>query len=140
MAESWWGCLLDSSTVPVRIFALRGATTVESDSPSLIDERTQEMMSLLMSRNGLVADDLISILFSVTGDLSSRNPATATRAMGLVDVPLIGVQEAFVEGYLPMCVRVMLHIEADRVDRSTLRHVFLHGAKVLRPDLVEPDE
>jgi chorismate mutase len=121
-----------------RIFALRGATTVESDTPSLIDERTQEMMSLLMSRNDLVADDVISILFSVTTDVVSRNPATATRAMGLTDVPLIGVQEAYVEGYLPLCIRVMLHIEAssDR-QRSSMRHVFLHGAKVLRPDLVE---
>ncbi len=98
------------------------------------------MMSLLMSRNALKADDLISILFSVTSDVTCRNPATATRAMGLTDVPLIGVQEAYVEGYLPLCIRVMLHIEADRVDRSTLRHVFLHGAKVLRPDLVEDDE
>jgi chorismate mutase len=124
-----------------RIFALRGATTVESDTPSLIDERTQEMMSLLMSRNELVADEVISILFSVTSDVVSRNPATATRAMGLTDVPLIGVQEAYVEGYLPLCIRVMLHIETSSSrPRSSMRHVFLHGAKVLRPDLVEADD
>ncbi len=125
--------------MPVRIFALRGATTVESDDPDQIDSRTQEMMSLLMSRNQLVADDLVSILFSLTPDVRSRNPATATRAMGLTDVPLIGVQEADIDGMLPRCIRVMIHIEADR-QRSSLRHVFLHGAKVLRPDLVEPDE
>jgi chorismate mutase len=125
--------------VPVRIFALRGATTIDSDDPAQIDARTQEMMSLLMARNELVADDLVSILFSLTPDVRSRNPATATRAMGLTDVPLIGVQEADIEGMLPRCIRVMIHIEANR-DRSSLRHVFLHGAKVLRPDLVEPDE
>jgi chorismate mutase len=125
--------------VPVRIFALRGATTVDVDDPAQVDERTQEMMSLLMSRNGLVGDDLVSILFSLTSDVRSRNPATATRAMGLTDVPLIGVQEADIEGMLPRCIRVMMHIESTR-ERSALRHVFLHGAKVLRPDLVEPDE
>jgi chorismate mutase len=122
--------------VPRRLFALRGATTVEADSPEQIDERTQEMMSLLMSRNGLAADDLISILFSCTHDLVSKNPATATRAMGLTDVPLLGVQEASMAGALPLCIRVMLHIETTRT-RAELRHVFLRGAKVLRPDLVE---
>ncbi len=123
--------------MPVRIFALRGATTVDRDDPAQIDARTQEMMSLLMSRNQLTADDMVSILFSITPDLRSRNPATATRAMGLTEVPLIGVQEADIDGMLPLCVRVMVHIESDRRDRHSLRHVFLHGAKVLRPDLVD---
>lgn len=123
----------------VRIHALRGATTVESDDPDQVDERTQEMMALLLKRNELVADDLVSILFSVTKDIRTRNPATATRAMGIVDVPLLGVQEADMDESLGLCIRVMLHIQGDR-DRSTLHHVFLHGAKALRPDLVEDDE
>jgi chorismate mutase len=125
--------------VPTHILALRGATTIDADDPAEIDKRTQEMMQLLLSRNGLVADDLISILFSVTEDIRSRNPATATRMMGLSDVPLLGVQEAAMDGALPLCIRVMLHIEANGRLRSGLRHVFVHGAKVLRPDLVEPD-
>ncbi len=119
-----------------RVLALRGATTVEADAPDQIDARTQEMMTQLMERNGLVADDLISVLFSCTHDLVSKNPATATRAMGLTDVPLLGVQEASMAGALPLCIRVMLHVETTRT-RAELRHVFLHGAKVLRPDLVE---
>jgi chorismate mutase len=123
--------------VPVRIFALRGATTIETDVPAQVDARTQEMMSLLMSRNQLTADDMVSILYSITPDVRSRNPATATRAMGLTEVPLIGVQEANIDGMLPLCIRVMIHIESDRRDRHSLRHVFLHGAKVLRPDLVD---
>ncbi len=125
--------------MPVRIHALRGATTIDSDDPTQVDERTQEMMALLLKRNDLVADDLISILFSVTADIRSRNPATATRAMGMVDVPLLGVQEADMEGALPLCIRVMLHTQTA-TDRASLHHVFLHGAKVLRPDLVEDDE
>ncbi len=133
------GALVDSPLVPVRIHALRGATTVESDDPTQVDERTQEMMALLLKRNDLVADDLISILFSVTADIRSRNPATATRAMGIVDVPLLGVQEADMDSALPLCIRVMLHIQTE-TDRSSLHHVFLRGAKVLRPDLVEDDE
>jgi chorismate mutase len=121
------------------MLAIRGATTIDADDPEQVDERTQEMMALLMKRNALVPDDLVSILFSVTKDVRSRNPATATRAMGIVDVPLLGVQEADMQGALPLCIRVMLHVQLDR-DRSELRHVFLHGAKVLRPDLVDDDE
>lgn len=121
---------------PRRTVALRGATTVEADHPDQIDDRTREMMMLLMERNELVPDDLISILFSCTHDVVSRNPATAARAMGLTDVPLLGVQEASMAGALPLCIRVMLHVESTRT-RAELRHVFLRGAKVLRPDLVE---
>jgi chorismate mutase len=125
--------------VPARIHALRGATTVDADDPTQIDLRTQELLRLLLERNDLRTDDLISLLFSVTADIRSKNPATAARAMGLSDVPLLGMQEADIEGALPLCVRVMIHLQADR-DRSSLRHVFLHGAKVLRPDLVDPND
>jgi chorismate mutase len=125
--------------VPARIHALRGATTVDADDPTQIDLRTQELLHLLLERNDLRTDDLISLLFSVTADIRSKNPATAARAMGLSDVPLLGMQEADIEGALPLCVRVMIHLQADR-DRSSLRHVFLHGAKVLRPDLVDPND
>jgi chorismate mutase len=125
--------------VPARILALRGATTVAADDPAQIDDRTQEMLRLLLERNDLRTEDLVSLLFSVTADIRSKNPATAARAMGLSEVPLLGMQEADIAGALPLCIRVMIHLEADR-DRSTLRHVFLHGAKVLRPDLVDPDD
>ncbi len=121
---------------PRRVLALRGATTVEADDPRQVDERTQEMMALLIERNELDHDDLISVLFSCTHDLVSRNPATATRAMGIGDVPLLGVQEASMAGALPLCIRVMIHVETS-LKRAELRHVFIRGAKVLRPDLVE---
>jgi chorismate mutase len=124
--------------VPHRIFALRGATTVEADTPEQIDLRTQELMQTLFARNGLVQDDLISMTFTLTRDLSSRSPATATRALGFHDVPLMGMQEAHIEGGLPKCIRVLVHVQADRA-RDQVRHVFLHGARVLRPDLVEDD-
>ena len=49
-------------------------------------------------------------------------------------MPLLGAQELDITGTLPRCVRVLLHVETDR-PRRELRHVFLEGATVLRPDL-----
>lgn len=121
-----------------RIRALRGATTVERDEPEQIDQRVQELISEMLRRNGLHESQLISLLFSATPDVRSRNPATSARALGLHDVPLLGLQEMDIEGMLGLCVRVMMHLEWDR-PRGELRHVFLHGAGVLRPDLADPD-
>jgi chorismate mutase len=97
------------------------------------------MMQTLFDRNGLEQDDLVSIIFTVTQDVSSRSPATATRAMGYHDVPLMGMQEAHMVGSLERCIRVLVHVDADRV-RDEVRHVFLHGAVALRPDLVAKEQ
>ncbi len=119
--------------------ALRGATTVDQDDPGEIRQRTIELLTTLFDRNGLVADDVVSIFFTVTGDLTSLPPAAGARAFGLLDVPLLCGQEMRTEGGLGQCVRLMLHADIDR-PRDELRHVFLHRAVTLRPDLAEPGD
>ena len=94
--------------------AVRGATTVEWDTPEAITERVVALLGQMLERNGLVEDDIISILFTATGDLVSTFPATAARSMGLGAVPLICARELAVEGSVPRCVRVMLHVDTDR--------------------------
>jgi chorismate mutase len=118
--------------VPVR--ALRGATTVDDDSAEQVQTRVKALLAALFDRNDLVPDDVISVVVTGTADLRSYHPATAVRAFGLADVPILGAQELDIEGSLPHCVRVLLHVETPRA-RSELRHVFLEGAVVLRPDL-----
>jgi chorismate mutase len=93
-------------------------------------------MHELFERNGLEVDDVISILVTGTPDVTTIHPATAVRSYGLADVPIMGAQELLIDGTLGHCIRVMLHIDTDK-PRSALRHVFLEGAVVLRPDLVE---
>jgi chorismate mutase len=119
--------------------ALRGATTVDQDDPDEIKRRTTTLLSTVFERNGLSDEDLISILFTVTGDVTSLPPAAAAREFGLVDVPLLCAQEMEAEVGPPRCIRLMLHVETD-LDRNALRHVFLRGATVLRPELVEPGD
>src|SRR5271170_3670133 len=93
-----------------RVRAIRGATTVEGDSPEEIYPRVQELLLELMSRNAVDHDDVISVFFTATADLSSVFPATAAREVGFGDIPLICASEIPVVGATPMCVRVMLHV------------------------------
>ena len=88
----------------------------------------------MLERNEVDNDDLVSILFSATSDVRSRNPATSARQLGLTDVPLLGLQEMDIDGMLPLTIRVLMHWATDK-PRSEMRHVFLRGATVLRPDL-----
>jgi chorismate mutase len=118
-----------------RIHALRGATTVErDDSPSVLGA-TRELLELLTRRNDITSADVVSALFTVTADLRSEFPARAARELGWLDVPLLCMTEIPVEGSLGRCIRILLHVESRR-PRGALRHIYLHGARVLRPDLV----
>jgi chorismate mutase len=123
--------------MPVR--ALRGATTLDEDTPDQVDVRVKALVAALFERNELDPDDVISMVVTGTADITSAHPATAARAFGLPDVPILGAQEMEISGTLPLCVRVLLHVETER-PRSAARHVFLEGATVLRPDLVDDDD
>lgn len=114
--------------------ALRGATTVDADTVEQIHSRTVELLQELFSRNEVDHADLISILFTVTDDLTSGFPATGARSIGLGDVPLMCAREIPVPGSMDRCIRVMVHLHTER-GRDELRHVYLHRAVTLRDDL-----
>jgi chorismate mutase len=113
---------------------IRGATLLQADDPDEMAEAVTELVADMLDRNGLSADDLVSILFTATPDLHSAFPAAAARSLGLGDVPLICAQELDVTGALPRVVRVLAHVECD-LPRSDVQHVYLRGAEVLRQDL-----
>jgi chorismate mutase len=117
------------------IRAIRGATTVALDDAEAVRAATQELLREIVARNAIVPADVISALFTVTADLTSEFPARAARSIGWDDVPLLCTVEIPVPGALPRCIRVLLHIETDR-PRAAIRHVYLAGARVLRPDLL----
>ena len=114
--------------------AIRGATTVESDSPERIRHATRELLEAIVARNDFTSGDVISAIFTVTDDLRSEFPAHAARELGWLDVPLLCTMEIPVPGSLARCIRVLLHIESTKA-RSEIRHVYLHDARTLRPDL-----
>jgi chorismate mutase len=120
--------------VPPAVRALRGATTVDADTAEQVTQRVQTLVEQMLERNDVAKDDLISILFTATDDIRSMFPATAARAVGLGDVPLLCARELDIEGGTPLCVRVLMHLTTERA-RSDLHHVYLEGARALRDDL-----
>jgi chorismate mutase len=124
-----------------RVVAIRGATTVaaaqSADEAALILRATGELLSSMVEQNSLHTDDIISAIFTVTGDLRAEFPARAAREIGWSDIPLLCTVEMAVPGALERCIRILLHTHTTR-PRSELRHVYLHGARVLRPDLLTP--
>jgi len=117
------------------VAAIRGATTLDSDTRDEVVARTQELVKRVMDVNELEPDDVISMLFTASQDVRSEFPAAAVRALGFGDVPLLCALELAVEGSMPRCIRLMMHVEGER-DRRSYSHVYLHGAVALRPDLV----
>ena len=120
--------------MPGSVRALRGATTVSEDTEAQVTERVQELLTEIMARNGLAIDDVISAIFTTTADVVSMFPAAAARGIGFGSVPLLCASEIPVPGSMPRCIRVLLHVTSERAP-GDLRHVYLHGAQVLRDDL-----
>jgi chorismate mutase len=116
--------------------ALRGATTVDTDTPAQVNERIRALLAEMIERNGLGKDDLVSIIFTATSDVVSMFTAAAARTLGLGDVPLLCARELDVVGSVPRCLRVLLHATTSR-SRAELHHVYLEGARGLRDDLPE---
>lgn len=121
------------------LHALRGAITVDADTVDQVVERSIELLSAVFTRNGLVEHDVLSIIFSATPDIVSMAPAAAARRFGLTEVPMLCTTEMPVDGSLPLCIRLLAHVDTEH-ERSDLRHVFLRGAVVLRPELAEPGD
>ncbi len=116
--------------------AIRGAIQLDVDEREHLLASTRELVTAVLEANSLTADDLISILFTVTVDLRSEFPALAARELGMGDVPLLCTVEIDVPGAMPRVVRLMAHAELDR-PRSDVRHVYLRGAVGLRRDLAQ---
>ena len=116
--------------------AIRGATCLSSDDATEMSEAVVELLQEIMSRNSVTADDLVSILFTATPDLTCAFPAAAARNLDLADVPLICAQEIDVQGAMPRVIRVLVHTETP-LNRSHIKHVYLRGAEALRQDIAQ---
>ena len=114
--------------------AVRGAIQVDEDERSQVLDATTELISAVLERNGLTPEDLISIVFTATPDLTSEFPAYAARQLGFVDVPLMCATEISVAGAMPRVVRLLAHVETG-LARADVHHVYLRGAAALRRDL-----
>jgi len=120
----------------VTVRAIRGAIQVDADDSDAILEATTELVTEVMTRNDLTPDDVISVLFTVTPDLTAEFPALAARKLGFHAVPLMCANEIPVAHAMPRVVRLMAHVETD-LTRAQIQHVYLRGAVALRLDIAQ---
>ena len=116
-----------------RLYALRGATTVEENTAEAILAATEDLMRTLIERNELEIDQFVDCIFTTTSDLNAEFPALAARRIGFERVPLLCTREIDVPGSLPMAIRVLAHYYAPT--GHVARHVYLGEARSLRADL-----
>ena len=116
-----------------RLYALRGAISIEDNTEQAILDGTRTLVEEIMSRNALTADQMVSCVFSATTDLNAQFPAVAARDLGLSRVPLLCTQEIEVPGALPRVIRILLHYYAS--NGHAPQHVYLGEARSLRQDL-----
>jgi len=117
----------------MRCQGVRGATTVEENTSPHIVNGTRELLLAIVKENEIHPDDIASVIFTTTRDLSAEYPALAARKMGWYDQALLCGHEMDVPGGLSRCIRVLLHWNTNKKP-SEIQHVYLNGAEELRPE------
>lgn len=118
--------------------AIRGATTVKENTSDQIYNQTKALFQQILTTNHIKqAEELVSVIITVTPDIDAGFPARAVRETpGFELVPVMSTLEMSVPNALPLCIRVMAFINRD-TDLAAIHHVYLNEAKSLRPDLAK---
>ncbi|WP_346355784.1 chorismate mutase [Azotosporobacter soli] len=116
------------------IRGVRGATTVENNCAEEIISRVEELLTALIKANAIETEDIGALIFSSTPDLNAAFPAVAARRLGWNEVPLFGTQEIEQPDGVKQCVRVLALLNTERSQKE-IKHIYLHGATVLRQDV-----
>jgi chorismate mutase len=117
------------------IRGIRGATVAAANTSEAIHAATRELLLALVDANDFDLDDIASIFFTVSPDLTADYPATSARQLGWADAPMVCAQEIAVPGGMLRCIRVLIHWNTEKRPNE-VRHVYLHAAARLRPDRV----
>lgn len=125
-----------TAAAKILVRGIRGATTVDKDEPYLISKAVRELLLAMQEANGFKPEELACVFFTLTPDLTSSFAAQAARELGWTAVPLIDLMQAPVETGLKRCIRV-LALWNTSLDPDEIRHVYLHEASSLRPDLAQ---
>lgn len=115
---------------------IRGAITVTENTESDIIEATRELLVKIVQTNNVQKEDIVSVFFTLTPDLTAVFPAVAARELGWTEVPLLCSVEADVQGAMAFCVRIMMHVNTE-LAQSQVKHIYLREARNLRADLAD---
>lgn len=114
---------------------IRGATTVTANTEDEIIQETKILFQHIIDANTITEEDVPSIFFSTTADLTAVHPARGARELGWTQTALMGMQEIEIDGMLPRCIRILVHWYTD-TPLEDIRHIYLNEAVILRPDRV----
>jgi len=118
------------------VISIRGAIVIPDNTKACILGETKFLIEEILKSNNVEAEEIISIVFSATRDLTASYPAPAARELGIVDASLLCVQEMYVENSLPMCIRLLMNVNKDS-NQKAVKHIYLNGAEALRPDIAK---
>ncbi len=113
---------------------VRGATTIDANTPEAILKGTRELLALMVRRNDIRPDDVASVIFTTTDDLDAEFPALAARQLGWLNVALMCWHELAVPGSLARCIRILILWNTEKT-ADEIVHVYVKDAARLRPDL-----
>lgn len=122
----------------MKVRGIRGATTCDANSKEEIFAKTKELWREMQKQNDFCEEDLASVIFSSTPDLTAAFPAAGVRQLGFASVPLFGTMEIDNPEAVKLCVRILVHWNTDKTQKE-IKHVYLNGAAVLRPDITKND-
>ncbi len=115
---------------------VRGATTVNSNTPEEIIDASAELLNEMIRRNEINPDDLAAAYFTTTSDLNAEFPSVAAREkLGWTEVPLLNGNDMNKTNSLIRCIRVLLLWNTDKPQHE-IKPVYIKDAKRLRPDIV----
>jgi chorismate mutase len=124
----------------MNLLSLRGAITADDNTTESIDRASLELMQVLIEKNHLEEEQVVNVLFTATADLTARYPSIVLRnVLGWHQTAMLNFEEKVVTGQLPLCIRVLITLQTDQ-EKKSLRHAYLKGASVLRPDWTPEQE
>jgi len=116
--------------------AVRGAISLEENTEKELIRCVDRLFNEILKRNEIRIEDLISIIFSQTGDITF-NPAKALRlSNNITETPLFCTQEPVCEDFtLPRMIRVLITYNTESAGKAF--PVYLGEAQKLRSDIAE---
>ena len=115
---------------------IRGAITIDEDTPEMIEKATVELFSKIVESNEIAIEDISHIIFTLTKDIKTSFPAKFVRRNFKIQyVPLLCVNEMDIEPSLKKCLRILMVVNTEK-KQNEIKHVYLGGARILRSDLV----
>lgn len=122
----------------MHVRGIRGAITAAANTSAAIVSASERLLVAMVEANQVQAQDIAAVFFTTTNDLDAEFPAAAARALGWRKVPLLCGHEMSVPGRLQGCIRVLMLVNADAA-QAAIKHIYLEGASILRPDLSGED-